>query len=69
MDALFERLDGVKPAPGFSRVVVPGEPEAEQRLKRSREGFGVTAVIWEQIRKIAEESKVGLEDVLKEAGS
>jgi LDH2 family malate/lactate/ureidoglycolate dehydrogenase len=69
VDALFARLNGVKPAPGFQRVIVPGEPEAEQREKRSREGFPITAVIWEQIRKIAEESKVDLGDILKEAGA
>ncbi len=26
VDGLLERLDGVKPAPGFQRVIVPGEP-------------------------------------------
>ena len=69
VDALFSRLDGVAPAPGFQKVVVPGEPEAEQRRKRSKEGFTITAVIWEQIRKIAGESKVDLTDLLQEAGS
>jgi ureidoglycolate dehydrogenase (NAD+) len=38
VDGLFERLDSVKPAPGFQRVIVPGEPEAEQRLRRTTEG-------------------------------
>ena len=28
VDGLFERLDGVKPAAGFQRGIVPGEPEA-----------------------------------------
>ena len=36
VDGLFERLDSVKPAPGFQRVIVPGEPEAEQRRSEPR---------------------------------
>jgi LDH2 family malate/lactate/ureidoglycolate dehydrogenase len=63
VDGLFERLDGVKPAPGFQRVIVPGEPEAEQRLTRAREGITVTGVVWEQITRIAAESQVNLDDL------
>jgi len=62
-DGLFERLDGVKPAPGYQRVIVPGEPEAEQRLKRAREGISVAGATWEQIVGIAAESQVGLTDI------
>jgi LDH2 family malate/lactate/ureidoglycolate dehydrogenase len=63
VDGLFERLDGVKPAPGFQRVIVPGEPEAEQRLKRANEGISVTGIVWEQIVRIAAESQVDLADI------
>jgi hydroxycarboxylate dehydrogenase B len=60
VDSLFEHLGSVTPAPGFQRVVVPGEPEAEKRRTRTRDGFGVSAVIWEQISQVAKESKVSL---------
>jgi hydroxycarboxylate dehydrogenase B len=67
VDALFQRLDGVRPAPGFQQVIVPGEPEAAQRARRSKEGFAVTAAIWEQIARIAAECKVSLADFGSEA--
>ena len=63
VDGLFERLDGAKPAPGFRRVIVPGEPEAEQRLMRANEGISVTVMVWEQIVRIAAESQVDLADI------
>jgi len=68
VDSLLLRLDGVAPAPGFQRVVVPGEPEAEQRRRRSKEGISVSPVIWEQIRAVAAESNVDLTDFAQEAG-
>ena len=63
VDGLFDRLHGVKPAPGFERVIVPGEPEAGQRAKRSREGISVAGAIWEQIVQIAANSQVSLADI------
>jgi len=63
VDNLLRRLEGVKPAPGFERVIVPGKPEAEQRLLRTREGISVTGVVWEEIVRIAAESQVSLDDI------
>jgi hydroxycarboxylate dehydrogenase B len=63
VDGLFERLDGVKPAPGFEKVIIPGEPEAKQRLRRAQEGFSVAGVVWEEIIRIAGESRVNLDDI------
>ena len=63
VDGLFERLDSVKPAPGFQRVIVPGEPEAEQRRTRAAEGISVTVWSGEQITRIAAESQVNLDDL------
>ena len=31
VDGLFDRLEAVKPAPGFSQVMIPGAPEIAQR--------------------------------------
>jgi LDH2 family malate/lactate/ureidoglycolate dehydrogenase len=63
VDGLFERLNGVKPAPGFQGVIVPGEPEAEQRLRRAEDGITVSDAVWNQIVQIAAESQVSLADI------
>jgi ureidoglycolate dehydrogenase (NAD+) len=60
VDGLFDRLKHVKPAPGFQRVMIPGEPEAEQRLKRTGAEIGVHSAIWERIVQIAAESQINL---------
>jgi len=67
-DALFARLGEVTPAPGVRKVMVPGEPEAEQRHRRGAEGFGVNDVMGARIRAIAKECGVDLSDLLQEAG-
>ena len=64
VDGLFDRLHHVKPAPGFDRVVVPGEPEAAQRAKRLQEGYGVDRAVWDQIVAVAQERQVNLDDLL-----
>ncbi len=68
VEGLFERLEGVKPAPGFRKVIIPGEPEAQNRLRRTETGVSVTGVIWEQIVGIAAESQVSLTDIWPGAG-
>ena len=37
VDGLFDRLESVTPAPGFSQVMIPGAPEIAQRVKRNRQ--------------------------------
>jgi LDH2 family malate/lactate/ureidoglycolate dehydrogenase len=39
MDTLVQRVHGVAPAPGFSEVLFPGEPEHRLGLQRRREGI------------------------------
>jgi uncharacterized oxidoreductase len=63
VDGLFDRLEGVKPAPGFDRVIIPGKPEAEQRVRRTEEGIRVPIMVWGQIAQIAAESQVSLDDI------
>ncbi len=67
VDALFRRLNGVRPAPGFQQVIVPGEPEAAQRAKKTAGGFAVPANIWDQINRVAGECGVNLADFATEA--
>jgi len=38
VDAFFGRLKGVRPAPGSKGVMIPGEPEAQQRALRQMAG-------------------------------
>jgi LDH2 family malate/lactate/ureidoglycolate dehydrogenase len=39
MDILVQRVHGVAPAPGFSEVLFPGEPEHRLGLQRRKEGI------------------------------
>jgi len=47
-----------RPAPGFDRVRIAGEPERETRLKRSRVGIAVDATTWEEIQRAADKVKL-----------
>ncbi len=64
VDAFFGRLKRVRPAPGSQGVMIPGEPEAQQRAIRTREGFGVEEGTWGKIVTIARAHGVTLEDTL-----
>lgn len=64
VDGLFARLESVKPAPGFSQVMIPGTPENAQREKLSREGITVDGAIWERIAAAAAERQVVLDDIV-----
>lgn len=45
---LEENVLGSPPAPGFERVMLPGEPELRQEEKRRREGIPIDDVTWSQ---------------------
>jgi LDH2 family malate/lactate/ureidoglycolate dehydrogenase len=64
VDGLFGRLEAVKPAPGFTQVMIPGAPENAYREKRRREGITVERAIWERIAAVAAERQVNLDDIL-----
>jgi LDH2 family malate/lactate/ureidoglycolate dehydrogenase len=64
VDGLFDRLEAVKPAPGFAQVMIPGAPENAQREKRRRAGITVEGAIWERIATAAAERQVSLDDVV-----
>ncbi len=40
------------------RILVPGEPEAERRQQRMREGIELDATTWQQIVQVAQQSGV-----------
>jgi len=63
VDSLFARLEGVKPAPGFEKVVIPGAPEQARRAANARDGITVEGGIWERILGVAAERGVSLDDL------
>ncbi len=43
IDKMFEHLKGIPTAPGFSEIMVPGEPEERRKAERSRAGCPIRA--------------------------
>lgn len=54
-ESVAARLTSVPPAPGFDRVMLPGEPEALTRAARLREGVPVPERTWEDINRTVSE--------------
>ena len=50
-----------RPAPGFDRVRIAGEPERETRAKREREGIPVDGTTWKEIEAAAAKVKLSPE--------
>ena len=69
VDGLFDRLKRVKPAAGFDRVMIPGEPEAAKRRQRSPEGISVAEATWDKIAAVAAEHRVSLSDLGAQSSS
>lgn len=44
--AVAARVKGTKPAPGFDRVMLPGEPEQQMAAQRGAEGIQVDDATW-----------------------
>jgi len=51
-------LRKARPAPGFDRVRLAGEPEREMRAARGRDGVPVDDTTWEEIQRAAEKLKL-----------
>ena len=56
-------LRSSRPAPGFDRVRIAGEPEREHRAQRSREGIPVDEETWNEIRAAALKLKLAPERI------
>ncbi len=48
-DRVLEKIKGVRPAPGFNEVLVPGEPEVNTAARRREEGIPVAEDTWNEI--------------------
>ncbi len=53
VDATIDRIKAIPPAPGFTEVLLPGEPELQARRKRQAEGIPVAEATWEAIRGVS----------------
>ena len=58
-------LRKARPAPGFDRVRIAGEPEREMRAKRTRDGIPVDETTWEEIQRAADKVKLPRAQVQK----
>ena len=56
-------LRSSRPAPGFDRVRLAGEPEREYRAQREREGIPVDHETWNEIRAAAAKLKLTPEKI------
>jgi uncharacterized oxidoreductase len=61
--AFLDWLRKARPAPGFDRVRVAGEPEREMRARRAQEGIAVDATTWKEIEGAAVKLKLPVERV------
>lgn len=60
-DEMARRIRAVPPAPGFTDVLVPGDPESRTRTERLRSGIPIAADIWKSIVDLA--ASLGLTDL------
>ena len=63
VDAFFDLLKRIRPAVGFKEVMVPGEPEFEQRRANESKRFTVDEETWSKIGDIARSRGVRLDDL------
>ena len=55
MDAMIRETKASKPAKGFDRVYLPGEPEFIMKEKRLQTGIPISQPIWERLVKMRED--------------
>lgn len=58
VEALASLLKASPPADGFGEVLLPGEPEAVERRRRSEQGITLPQRTWEEIQALASELSV-----------
>jgi uncharacterized oxidoreductase len=54
VESLVAHVKSSRPAPGFSEILLPGEPEFRSAERRSRDGIEVDDTTWSRICKEAE---------------
>ena len=55
VDELVSYAKKIKPAPGFSEILLPGERARQIEARQLKEGVEIDDATWEQLRKFADE--------------
>lgn len=63
-DATLRHIKAVPPAPGFSEVLLPGEPELRTRAQRKAEGISLPDNSWRTLQQQATRYKVDVAALL-----
>ena len=62
VDGLVDYVLSSQLAPGFSEILIPGEPEQRERARREREGIAVDDQTWSEIWATAKRYGVTIDD-------
>ena len=54
MDNWIERFRRAKPAPGYDKVLIPGDPEREQEKIRMEQGIPMLNIVYEDLKAVAD---------------
>jgi hydroxycarboxylate dehydrogenase B len=54
VNQLVDYVKSSKLAEGFNEILIPGEPERRERVRRERDGISVDDETWRQIRETGE---------------
>jgi uncharacterized oxidoreductase len=57
---IADQAHDIDPAPGFDRVLVPGEPEVLKRAQRARDGIAIPAATWRELESLGQRFGVAL---------
>src|SRR5690349_6230762 len=60
MDNWITRFRNAKPAEGFEKVLIPGDPEREMEAIRRKEGIPIVDVVADDLKKVGEKFGVDL---------
>lgn len=52
VDELIRKVRGSRKAPGFYEILIPGEPEAREEARRTRDGIYVEEETWKELLEL-----------------
>lgn len=60
MDNWINRFRNAKPAPGYDRVLIPGDPEREYEAERKEKGIPIVSSVVEDLKTVGSRFGIGL---------